>query len=138
MSAKDKIHEAVKKALIKDGWTITHDPYLIDYEEVNLYADLGAEQTIAAEQNERKIVVEIKSFIKRSPMQDFKEAIGQYVIYVDYLHDLDPERKLYLAIGEKTYHDLFSLKAIQRIVQSHHVALLVVNLSEEVIITWTN
>ena len=87
--AKDIIHDQVKNALIKDGWTITHDPYTIDYEEVNMYADLGAERTIAAEQDGQKIVVEVKSFVKRSPMQDFKEAIGQYIIYVEYLHDLD-------------------------------------------------
>lgn len=29
MPARDIFHDAVKKALIKDGWTITHDPYKI-------------------------------------------------------------------------------------------------------------
>jgi XisH protein len=27
--AKDIFHEIVKEALIKDGWTITHDPYQV-------------------------------------------------------------------------------------------------------------
>ena len=27
--AKDIFHDAVKYALEKDGWTITHDPYLL-------------------------------------------------------------------------------------------------------------
>ena len=26
MPARDKFHDTVKHALIKDGWTITHDP----------------------------------------------------------------------------------------------------------------
>jgi XisH protein len=26
--ARDIYHEHVKEALIKDGWTVTHDPYL--------------------------------------------------------------------------------------------------------------
>ena len=26
MSAKDRFHQVVKTALIKDGWIITHDP----------------------------------------------------------------------------------------------------------------
>jgi len=43
MPAKDKIHDAIKNAVIKDGWKITHDPYAIRYEEVTAYADLGAE-----------------------------------------------------------------------------------------------
>lgn len=60
MAAADIIHDAVKNALIKDGWTITHDPYVIKYEEVTLYADLGAERAIAAELAGTKIVVEIK------------------------------------------------------------------------------
>ncbi len=47
--AKDIIHDAVKNALIKDGWTITHDPFTIAYEEVSLSADLAAERPIAAE-----------------------------------------------------------------------------------------
>nr|WP_017306237.1 element excision factor XisH family protein [Spirulina subsalsa] len=29
MAAKDTYHEAVKNALIKDGWIITFDPYPI-------------------------------------------------------------------------------------------------------------
>ena len=29
MPAKDIYHDNCKQALIKDGWTITHDPYLL-------------------------------------------------------------------------------------------------------------
>ena len=36
-------------ALIKGGWTITDDPYILVYKGLRLYADLGAEQAIAAE-----------------------------------------------------------------------------------------
>ena len=62
MPAKDAIHDAVKAALIKDGWTITADPYVIDYAGLTLYADLAAERPIAAERAGQKIVVEAKSF----------------------------------------------------------------------------
>jgi hypothetical protein len=41
MPAKDLYHEAVKNALIKDGWTITADPYPIEYEDAELYPDLA-------------------------------------------------------------------------------------------------
>jgi hypothetical protein len=48
MPAKDIYHNAVKSALVKDGWTITADPYRIVYEDAELYADLAAERPIAA------------------------------------------------------------------------------------------
>jgi hypothetical protein len=57
MARLDKIHNAVKNALVKDGWDITDDPYTIRYEEMTLQADLAAERTIAAERAGRKIVV---------------------------------------------------------------------------------
>lgn len=31
MPAHDIFHNAVKEALIKDGWTITHDPLTISF-----------------------------------------------------------------------------------------------------------
>lgn len=138
MAAKDTIHDAVKNALIKDGWIITDDPYTVEYKEVTLYADLGAERPIAAERGGQKIVVEVKSFVGRSPMQDFKNAIGQYVTYLGFLEVVEPERKLYLAISEKVHHDLFSLEAIQLIMQRFAVSVIVVNLSGEEIVTWIN
>ena len=76
MPARDKYHDAVKNALIKDSWTITADPYIIRYEDAELYADLAAERPIAAERQGQKIVVEIKSFIGKSLMSDFHNALG--------------------------------------------------------------
>src|SRR6266550_7381909 len=37
MPAADRIRDAVKNALVKDGWTITADPYVLEYEEVILF-----------------------------------------------------------------------------------------------------
>jgi hypothetical protein len=68
---RDIIHEAVKNALVKDGWTITADPYTIEYEDVTLFADLGAERPLAAERAGRKIVVEVKSFLSPSSNSHF-------------------------------------------------------------------
>lgn len=41
MPAKDIYHDAVKAALIKDGWTITADPYTIRFEDAELFALLS-------------------------------------------------------------------------------------------------
>ncbi|MHC5826264.1 MAG: element excision factor XisH family protein, partial [Nostoc sp.] len=55
MSARDLFHEAVKNALEKEDWVITHDPLKIEFEEVTLKIDLGAERLIAAERAGEKI-----------------------------------------------------------------------------------
>ncbi|MDP8963881.1 MAG: XisH family protein, partial [Cyanobacteriota bacterium] len=102
MPARDIYHNAVKSALVKDGWTITADPYRIVYKDAELYADLAAERPIAAERDRQKIVVEIKSFVGRSLMYDFHGALGQYVIYRQLIELTQPEYKLYLAIDDIT------------------------------------
>ncbi len=56
------ITEIVKKALIKDGWTITDDPLTLKFGNTELYVDLGAEKVLAAEKEGQKIAVEVKSF----------------------------------------------------------------------------
>jgi hypothetical protein len=43
MSRRDLLHDACKNALIKAGWTITHDPYTLRRGIQNLFIDIGAE-----------------------------------------------------------------------------------------------
>ncbi len=138
MSAKDIIHDAVKSALIKDGWVITHDPYTIRYKEVTVLADMGAERPIAAERGGQKIVVEIKSFIGRSFIQDLKVALGQYNLYLGLLEVVAPERKLYLAVSHLVYRDLFGQQAIQLILRRFQIAIVVVDVSKEGVVEWIN
>lgn len=67
MPARDIYHQSAKNAMIKDGWTITNDPFRIRLARgKNLFVDLGAERLIAAEHGLEKIAVEIKSFRKAS------------------------------------------------------------------------
>ncbi len=49
MRAKDIYHDAVKQALIKDGWLIVAKNYMLEYGGNKLYPDLVAEKSIAAE-----------------------------------------------------------------------------------------
>lgn len=139
MARLDKIHHAVKNALIKDGWEIIADPYWIKYEDLDLYADLAADRMpFAAERGNQKIVVEAKSFLGRSPVQDLKVALGQYGIYRVFLAELEPDRKLYLAIAETTYRRFFNKKAVQFIVAHEQLPLIVVNVKMEEIVSWIN
>jgi XisH protein len=99
MPNQDLYHEAVKNALIKQGWTITHDPYTIHLGgRDKLYIDLGAERILAAEKGTEKIAVEIKTFGSLSVYSDFHTAIGQYMSYQAILDELEPDRLLLLAL----------------------------------------
>jgi hypothetical protein len=118
MPRLDIIHDAVKTALIKDGWTIT-DPYVIQYQKTKLYADLGAERPIAAEREGRKLVIEVKSFLGASKIQDLKEALGQYDIYRYLLEATAPDRKLYVAVSAIAYNSFFNQDVIQLILNRH-------------------
>lgn len=136
MSAKDIIHEAVKTALIKDGWTITDDPYTIEFQDEFVYADLRAERVIAAKKSHEKIVVEIKSFIKLSIIQDFKEALGQYMLYLPLIAQQDSECKLYIAIDTNAYESAFQRQIVQYLVQLHKIPFIIVDLEQQEINQW--
>lgn len=138
MPAKDIYHDAVKNALIKDNWTITADPYRIKYKDAELFADLSAEKPIAAEQNGRKIVVEIKSFISPSLMRDFELALGQYVLYRNLINLTEPEYQIYLAIRDSIYENFFKRDSIQTVISLNQILLIVVDTEKEEITKWIN
>ena len=135
--AKDLIHDAVKQALIADGWTITHDPYKLKANPHLLRIDLGAERLIAAEKDNEKIAVEIKTFQKDSFIYEFYEASGQYDFYEEFLPDEDSERTLYLAISEVVYNFRFLKdESIMRMCRKKNIKFIIVNISSVKIKEW--
>ena len=70
MPARDAIHDALITALIKDGWTITHDPYFVQVGSKKGLVDLAANKIIAATKENRKIAVEGKGFTGSSELTE--------------------------------------------------------------------
>jgi hypothetical protein len=138
MPKLDIIHNAVKNALIRDGWIITDDPYIIEYRRTKLYADIGAERPIAAERGGQKLVVEVKSFIGASKLQDLKETLGQYDIYRYLLEETAPDRKLYVAVSAIAHKTFFNQDVIQLILHKHQLPLIIVDTEVEEILQWIN
>lgn len=136
MPERDFFHDAVRNALLKEGWTITHDPLFISIGGIEMYVDLGAEKVIAAEKAGRKIAVEIKSFINVSPISEFHTAVGQFINYRLALAEQQPARVLYLAVPLDTYRDFFGLPFTQHVVQENHLKLIVYNAQMELITQW--
>lgn len=135
--AKDRIHDPVKQALIKDGWKITDEHLTIEYAEFSIAADIAAERRpIVATKNRQKIIVEVKSFIGKSFIREFQQAIGQYEIYFDLIDLAQLDYELYLGISQKIHQDFFLQKAAQAILKRHNIKLVIVNLKREEVVKW--
>jgi len=94
--ARDRFHGTVRRALEKDGWLITADPYIVRFDRTAVEIDLAAEQLLAAERTGQKIAVEVKSFLGPSRMYDFHLALGQFLTYRLAIAQHEPARLLYL------------------------------------------
>ena len=136
--ARDRYHEAVRNALIKDGWTITDDPFILKRKEINLNyeADLGAEKIFAAEKGTEKIVVEIKSFLKTSLPNEFHGILGQYITYSDVLDYLELNRNLVLAIPKYAETRLQEYPFLLHLIEKHNVKNFIYDEKEEIILKW--
>ncbi|PPJ64034.1 XisH family protein [Cuspidothrix issatschenkoi] len=136
VSAKDIFHEAVKTALEKEQWLITDDPLKFKFGSVKFKIDLGAEKVIAAERENEKIAVEIKSFINPSAITDFYAALGQFLSYRLALEAIEPDRILYMAVPFEVYQTFFQLEFTQIALKRYQVFLVVYEPENEVIVEW--
>ncbi|MEP7340496.1 MAG: XisH family protein [Acidobacteriota bacterium] len=136
MPARDKFHDAVRKALEKDGWTITHDPLPIKMGGADMSVDLGAERIMAAVKGQDLIAVEIKSFTALSLIYEFYNALGQFLSYKVGLEKQDPDRVLYLAVPTEAYDNFFRQPFAQIMIERYELRLIVYEPRKEVLLKW--
>lgn len=136
MPARDKFHDVVRNALIKEGWKITDDPLTLKFGKTDLFVDLGAEKLLAAEKKGKKIAVEIKSFIGKSIIAEAQDAIGQFMMYREVLLDSQPERTLFLAVEKETFDIEFSENLKDLICERLKMKVLIYNVETEEIEKW--
>lgn len=143
MAQRDSIHGAVKQALVKDGWEITDDPYVITYGERFLFVDLGAEEPqeivgnfIGATRANLRIAVEIKELRGQSVIVELEQAIGQYVLYRLLLNRIEPDRSVYLAIPDKAYRELFTEPIGELVISDLPLQLLVIDVEQAEVKKW--
>jgi hypothetical protein len=136
MPARDRYHDQVKNALIKDGWTITDDPLHVKWGKKDMYLDFAAEQLLAAEKGGRKIAVEVKSFLGPSEMEDLEQAVGHYTIYHDVSSRAEPDRALFLALNEEVYNNPFEEPIGQLLLEGGRLQLIVFDPLTETIRQW--
>lgn len=136
MPAKDLFHDAVKNGLVKDGWTITHDPFKLNYGFTTAFVDLAAEKLLAAEKGAEKIAVEVKSFVGKSDLYELHAALGQFISYRFVLKRVEPERILFLAVPQDTFKTLFHQPIIADLLRESELKTVVYNSINEEIVEW--
>ena len=135
MPARDWYRDQVKNALIKDGWTITDDPFRLVWGERDFYVDLGAERVVAAEKAGKRIAVEVKSFLGASPMRDLELALGQFLLYRSILEEQEPDRVLFLAIPDEAA-EILDEPVGQLLIAKHLIQAVVFDPQKEEILRW--
>lgn len=136
MPAKDLFHDNVRNALEKDGWTITADPYTLVWGKESLFVDLAAERFIAAEKGNEKIAVEIKSFIGRSQTAELEKALGQFSLYYSVMKRTDADRKLYLAVPDTVFNELFEGEKGEIVMSDERLKVFCFSAESEEILRW--
>ena len=138
--ARDLFHNNVREALLKEGWNITHDPLRIPIDGgSHMDIDMAAEIVFGAEKGGEKIAVEVKSFVSKSFMNNFHEAMGQYLDYRSALEDFDPERIVYLALPFHTsQHRLYKGLFIQKRLREESAKVIIFDQIKNEILQWIN
>ncbi len=136
--AKDIFHDLVRAGLEAEGWTITDDPYKLEFDRIRFEVDLAAQKLIAAQKDHKKIAVEIKSFLNPSAITDFYGALGQFLSYSLAMERLDPERILYLAVPLDSYSQFFQSAFAQLAISKYQLKLIVYDSAVGGLVQWIN
>jgi len=122
--------------LVRDGWTITHDPLRLTSGRRNLYVDLGAKRLLAAEKGSQRIAVEVKTFAGPSDVDALEQAMGQHVLYRALLDTQDPGRLLFLAVPDDVWNTLFQEPIGETALQHALDRVMCFDPAEERIVQW--
>jgi Holliday junction resolvase-like predicted endonuclease len=131
--ARDRHHNAVVKALEKEGWTVAPKAFRILSGTRNLYIDMYA----AKMNSDAAVFVEVKSFQEtESPIERLAQAMGQYQLYRLALNAIGDSTILYLAIPQSAFDGIFSEPVGQMAIVGINMQLLVYDPASEVIVQW--
>lgn len=135
MPAKYKYYDAVLRALVKDGWTITDEEVHFVFGDRSIYVDLMAERPVLLERMAEKIAVEARTFAGKAKMADIERAIGQFVIYETALEVAGLEHELFLAVPiDMTY--FFTSSDVVKMRRKFGIKVVTYDPIKEVIVEW--
>jgi hypothetical protein len=137
MPAIDHCEAQVIRAFEKANWVVTHQPFAIRVHQQRagyVYADLRLRHQA---DKQTVIVVEVKCFgNNRTFLDDFYQAVGQYVSYRNALHLNNIENPVYLSIPLKTFETAFQIPLVQAVLADMQMKCVVIDLNKEEIVQW--
>jgi XisH protein len=139
MAARDLYYDLVRNALRQDGWRITHNPLRLGLPAHSIQAsqrEAAEEPLLAAEKDERKIAVLVKSFVGRCEVADLQKAVEHVRLYRTRLSATEPDRVLYLAVRQTTYREYFAGAAGARLLARRPILCIVFDPRTETIVRW--
>ena len=133
MPAKDRFHDIVITALVKEGWQITAQQVAVIVENRRLWIDLRAESVT----QDVAILVEIKGFENTpSPDEYLANATGKYALYRAVLDYLNIPLPLYMAVPTAAHRGILSEEIAKQTLQRSGVKLIVFDPEREEIVQW--
>jgi hypothetical protein len=133
LPAKDRYHDTVKHALVKDSWTITGEHVKIGIENRALYIDIEATSASA----HMVVLIEVKELEDvLSPIEALAHAYGKYALYRLALDDAGRDINLYLAVTQAAYQGILSEKIGKLAIANAQIALMIFDPEREEIVEW--
>ena len=136
MPARDKYHDAVRNALIKDGWTITHDPFHLQWDDKEEYVTTEDERLIAAHKLDQNIAVVIAPCLQPLPDAELERSIDLCAVYRSVLAEQKPDCVLHLALPEEVVKDVFQEPLGRLLIEEGIARIIGFDPVEEKIIQW--
>jgi hypothetical protein len=135
MPQRDRHHMAVRRALEKIGWVITHDPLILPFDTTRVFVDLTAHQ-VGSNGVPGNVSIEIKVFSGSPFVDELEGALGQYILYRGLLDLYHPHYALYLAVPQSIYETRFQGRDILYVLSQNQIRLMVYNEKREEIVQW--
>ncbi len=133
MPAKDRHHDIVLRALIKDGWKIIDEQVKVIVEDRYLFIDIEAQKI----SDNAIILVEVKELDSTAAqLEALASAVGKYFLYRAALDDAEISIPLYLAVSENSYRGILSEKIGKLSISEGNIKLVVFDPFKQEIIRW--
>jgi hypothetical protein len=133
MPAKDRYHDAVKRALVKDGWMIADEQVQLLIDSRILYIDME----VAHPTKESTLLIEVKELYSvPSPVDALAAAVGKYVMYRAGLRNAGVSNPIYLAVSLQAYQNILTEKVGQLMMAEAQLLILVFDPDQEVVVQW--
>ena len=137
MPASDQCEPQVIRAFEKAGWRVLQRQFIMRIRpDEFVYADLQVQNTLTTQ---AILIIEVKCFAsRRSELDDFYHAVGQYLTYRALLTLKDISDELYLAVPEDFYQRFFARSIVQLVINDAKINIVRIDLAREEIAGWSS